>query len=312
MEKILSNLTEAVGNTPLLRLSRYGRTVGARAEILAKLEGMNPLSSVKDRAALQIIETAEAEGRLRPGSVIIEATSGNMGIGLAFAAAVKGYRMVIVMPDSMSVERQKIMAMLGAEIVLTPGAKGMQGAVDKAEELAASTEGAFIAGQFENPANAEAHRKTTGPEIIRDTDGRLDIFVAGVGTGGTITGVGETLKAHIPGVQVVAVEPSDSPLLSGGQAGPHGLQGLGANFIPGVLNTDIYDAVMQVTTEEAYAAARQAARTEGLLVGISAGAALHAATKLACAPENAGKRIVVLLPDTGERYLSTPLFDLPE
>lgn len=312
MEKILSNLTEAVGNTPLLRLSRYGRTVGARAEILAKLEGMNPLSSVKDRAALQIIETAEAEGRLRPGSVIIEATSGNMGIGLAFAAAVKGYRMVIVMPDSMSVERQKIMAMLGAEIVLTPGAKGMQGAVDKAEELAASTEGAFIAGQFENPANAEAHRKTTGPEIIRDTDGRLDIFVAGVGTGGTITGVGETLKAHIPGVQVVAVEPSDSPLLSGGQAGPHGLQGLGANFIPGVLNTDVYDAVMQVTTEEAYAAARLAARTEGLLVGISAGAALHAATKLACAPENAGKRIVVLLPDTGERYLSTPLFDLPE
>ncbi|HIZ83332.1 MAG TPA: cysteine synthase A [Firmicutes bacterium] len=312
MEKILSNLTEAVGNTPLLRLSRYGRTVGARAEILAKLEGMNPLSSVKDRAALQIIETAEAEGRLRPGAVIIEATSGNMGIGLAFAAAVKGYRMVIVMPDSMSVERQKIMAMLGAEIVLTPGAKGMQGAVDKAEELAASTEGAFIAGQFENPANAEAHRKTTGPEIIRDTDGRLDIFVAGVGTGGTITGVGETLKAHIPGVQVVAVEPSDSPLLSGGQAGPHGLQGLGANFIPGVLNTDVYDAVMQVTTEEAYAAARLAARTEGLLVGISAGAALHAATELACAPENAGKRIVVLLPDTGERYLSTPLFDLPE
>lgn len=312
MAHIASSLTELVGNTPLLRLSRYGAHIGARAELVAKLESFNPLSSVKDRAALHMIERAEADGKLFPGVTIIEPTSGNMGIGLAFVAAVKGYPIVIVMPDSMSVERRKLMSMLGARVVLTPGERGMQGAVERAEELAASIQNSFIPGQFENPANADAHRRTTALEILRDTDGRVDILVAGVGTGGTVTGVGETLKAHIPHIRVVAVEPFDSPLLSEGRAGSHGLQGLGANFIPEVLHTDVYDEIVRVKTEEAYAASRTAARTEGLLVGISSGAALHAASLLAQRPENTGKRILAILPDTGERYLSTALFDQHE
>ena len=299
MAKIAASLTELVGGTPLLRMQRFEAAAGAKAEIVAKLESFNPLSSVKDRAALNMLEEAEADGRLTPGTVVIEATSGNMGVGLAFAAAVKGYRLLIVMPDSMSIERRKLMAMLGAELVLTPGAEGMRGAVDKAGELAASLDKAFIPGQFDNPANADAHRKTTAREILRDTDGKVDIFVAGIGTGGTITGVGETLKAALPGVRVAGVEPADSPLLAEGRSGPHGLQGLGANFIPGVLHTEAYDELIHVTTEEAYAAARTAARTEGVLGGISSGAALHAAVLLARREENAG-----------ERYMSTPLFDL--
>ncbi len=303
---IYRSASELVGNTPLLELNALRREKGFGARVLAKLEFLNPAGSVKDRVALEMVTDAEEKGLLKEGSVIIEPTSGNTGIGLACVAAARGYRTVIVMPDSMSVERQTLMKAYGAELVLTPGALGMQGAIDKAESLAREIPGSFIPDQFCNPANAAAHYKTTGPEIWGDTEGNIDFFVAGVGTGGTITGVGEYLKEKNPDVQVVAVEPADSPLLSGGQAGPHGLQGIGANFIPKVLNREIYDRVMQVTEEQAYAAARLLGRTEGVLVGISAGAALH--TALLLAQENPGKTIVVLLPDTGDRYLSTALF----
>ena len=279
------------------------------AKILAKLEFFNSTGSAKDRAALAMICSAEAQGILKPGATVIEPTSGNTGIGLAAICAVKGYRAIIVMPDSMSRERQLLMTAYGAELILTPGALGMQGAVDKAKELSAQIPGSFIPSQFDNPANADAHRSATGPEIWKDCDGQVDIFVAGVGTGGTITGVGEYLKAQNSNIQISAVEPAGSPLLSRGIAGKHGLQGIGANFIPSLLNTHIYDEVIAVTEEDAYKAAGLAAATEGILVGISSGAALHAAMELARLPENAGKAIVTLLPDTGERYLSTPLFD---
>ena len=298
---VYRSASELIGNTPLLELT------GAKgARVLAKLEFLNPAGSVKDRVALSMVEDAERRGLLKEGSVIIEPTSGNTGIGLACVAAARNYRTIIVMPDSMSVERQTLMKAYGAEVVLTPGALGMQGAIDKAEELAREIPGSFIPDQFGNPANADAHRKTTGPEIWRDTEGNVDFFVAGVGTGGTITGVGEYLKGQNPNIQVVAVEPASSPLLSGGKAGPHGLQGIGANFVPKVLNREIYDRVIPVTEEEAYAAARQLGKSEGILVGISSGAALHGAMLLA--EENPGKTIVVLLPDTGDRYLSTALF----
>ena len=297
---------ELIGNTPLLELGALAKAQGLKCRLLAKMESFNPAGSSKDRVALSMIEDAEKRGLLKDGSVIIEPTSGNTGIGLASVAATRGYRTIIVMPDSMSKERQMLMKAYGAELVLTPGSLGMQGAIDKAEAMAKEIPGSFIPDQFGNPANAEAHRKTTGPEIWADTNGQVDIFVAGVGTGGTITGVGEFLKSKNPNVQVVAVEPADSPLLSGGKAGPHGLQGIGANFVPKVLNTEIYDRIIPVTQEEAFEAARLLGRREGVLVGISSGAALHAAMTLA--KENEGKTIVVLLPDTGDRYLSTALF----
>lgn len=308
MAKIYKSTEDLIGNTPLIQMSNIKKELGFQAEILAKLEYLNPAGSVKDRAAREMIRDAEGRGILKEGSVIIEPTSGNTGIGLAALAAVKGYRVVLTMPETMSVERQNILKAYGAEIVLTEGARGMQGAIDRAEELAKEIPGSFIAGQFVNQANAEAHRKTTGPEIWRDTDGKVDIFVAGVGTGGTITGTGEYLKSQNPKIQIVAVEPSDSPVLSRGTAGAHKLQGIGAGFVPEVLNTEIYDEVMTVEAEEAYSAARLLARKEGFLVGISSGAAFHAATVLACRPENQGKTIVVLLPDSGDRYYSTPLF----
>lgn len=308
MAKIYKSTEDLIGNTPLIQVSNIKKELGFRAEILAKLEYLNPAGSVKDRAAREMIRDAEERGILKEGSVIIEPTSGNTGIGLAALAAVKGYRVVLTMPETMSVERQNILKAYGAEIVLTEGARGMQGAIDRAEELTKEIPGSFIAGQFVNQANAEAHRKTTGPEIWRDTDGKVDIFVAGVGTGGTITGTGEYLKSQNPKIQIVAVEPSDSPVLSRGTAGAHKLQGIGAGFVPEVLNTEIYDEVMTVEAEEAYSAARLLARKEGFLVGISSGAAFHAATVLACRPENQGKTIVVLLPDSGDRYYSTPLF----
>ncbi len=308
MAKIYKSTEDLIGNTPLIQVSNIKKELGFQAEILAKLEYLNPAGSVKDRAAREMIRDAEERGILKEGSVIIEPTSGNTGIGLAALAAVKGYRVVLTMPETMSVERQNILKAYGAEIVLTEGARGMQGAIDRAEELAKEIPGSFIAGQFVNQANAEAHRKTTGPEIWRDTDGKVDIFVAGVGTGGTITGTGEYLKSQNPKIQIVAVEPSDSPVLSRGTAGAHKLQGIGAGFVPEVLNTEIYDEVMTVEAEEAYSAARLLARKEGFLVGISSGAAFHAATVLACRPENQGKTIVVLLPDSGDRYYSTPLF----
>lgn len=304
---IYKSATQLIGNTPLLELSNITAVKGLQARLLAKLEFLNPTGSVKDRAALSMIEDAEKKGLLREDSVIIEPTSGNTGIGLACVAATRGYRTVIVMPDSMSVERQKLMKAYGAEVVLTPGALGMQGAVEKAEALAKQYPNSFIPDQFGNPANAAAHVETTGPEIWKDTEGSVDIFVAGVGTGGTLTGVGAFLKEKNPNIQVVAVEPAASPLLSGGKAGPHGLQGIGANFVPKVLDTKIYDRVIPVTEAQAYAAARLLGRTEGVLVGISSGAALHAACLLA--EENPGKTIVTLLPDTGDRYLSTDLFD---
>ncbi len=303
---IYKSATQLIGNTPLLELNAIAKAKGLQARLLAKLEFLNPTGSVKDRAALSMIEDAEKKGLLTENSVIIEPTSGNTGIGLACVAANRGYRAVIVMPDSMSVERQKLMRAYGAEVVLTPGALGMQGAVEKAEELAKQYPNSFIPDQFGNPANAAAHVSTTGPEIWKDTEGNVDIFVAGVGTGGTITGVGAYLKEKNPKVQVVAVEPASSPLLSGGKAGPHGLQGIGANFVPKVLDTKIYDRVIPVTEQEAYDAVRLLGRAEGVLVGISSGAALHAACLLA--EENPGKTIVVLLPDTGDRYLSTDLF----
>ncbi len=303
---IYTSAEQLIGGTPLLELTRLEQ--GLPARILAKLEYLNPAGSVKDRVALAMIEDAEGRGVLRPGGTVIEPTSGNTGIGLAAVGAARGYRTVIVMPDSMSVERIRIMEAYGAEVVLTPGALGMQGAIDRAEALAREIPGSFVPDQFNNPANAQAHRRTTGPEIWADTDGNVDVFVAGVGTGGTVTGTGEYLKEQNPDIRVVAVEPAGSPLLSGGTAGAHGLQGIGANFIPGVLNRDIYDRVFPVTEEDAYAAARLLGKKEGILVGITSGAALHAALTLAKEPEMAGKTIVVLLPDTGDRYLSTALF----
>lgn len=308
MSKIYKSAAELIGNTPLLELQALAASQQLSARLLAKLEYLNPAGSAKDRIALAMIEDAEQKGLLKEGSVIIEPTSGNTGIGLACVAASRGYRTIIVMPDSMSMERRLLMRAYGAELVLTPGAEGMQGAVEKANALAEEIPGSFIPGQFENPANPEAHRTTTGPEIWADTDGNVDIFVAGVGTGGTITGVGEYLKGKNPDVQIVAVEPAGSPLLSKGIAGKHGLQGIGANFIPKALNTEVYDRVFPVTEEQAYAAGRLLGRKEGVLAGISSGAALYAAIELAKQPENKGKTIVVLLPDTGDRYLSTPMF----
>lgn len=308
MAHIYTSAHQLIGHTPLLELTHIEEKLGLKAKILAKLELLNPAGSVKDRVALTMIEDAEASGALKPDSVIIEPTSGNTGIGLAAVAAARGYRMIVVMPDSMSMERRLLMTAYGAELVLTPGAKGMAGAIAKADELAAEIPNSFIPGQFVNPSNPKAHRETTGPEIYDDTDGTVDIFVAGVGTGGTITGVGEYLKSRNPAVQVVAVEPSDSPVLSGGNPGPHKLQGIGAGFVPEVLNTAVYDEVFPVTSEEAYAGGRLMGRSEGVLVGISSGAALHAAIEVAKRPENEGKTIVVLLPDTGDRYLSTPMF----
>ena len=305
---IYQNLTELVGRTPLLNLQRMASLHGALAQVVAKVEAFNPGGSVKDRVALHMIEDAEARGLLRPGSVIIEPTSGNTGVGLAWISRVKGYEAIIVMPDSMSVERQILLRASGARLVLTPGAQGMKGAISEAERLCSETPGAVILGQFTNPANPEAHELTTGEEIWQDTDGQVDIFVAGVGTGGTLTGTARTLKKHNPQIRIVAVEPVDSAVLSGGKAGAHGLQGIGAGFIPEILDTNLIDEVIRVTDEEAYLAGRQLSDTEGLLTGISSGAAVHAAIQLALRPENKGKRIVVLLPDTGERYLSTKLF----
>ena len=308
MANIYTSVEELIGHTPLLELRGIQKELGLNARILAKLERFNPGGSAKDRVALNMINDAEAKGLLGPGSVIIEPTSGNTGIGLACVAACRGYETIIVMPDSMSIERQKLMSAYGAKLVLTPGALGMQGAIDEANRLAAELPGSFIPAQFDNPANPAAHEVSTGPEIWEDCDGTVDIFVAGVGTGGTITGTGRYLKSKKPDVQIVAMEPASSPLLSRGIAGPHGLQGIGANFVPSVLDTQLYDEVITVTEEEAYAASRLLGRREGVLAGISSGAALHAAITLAKKAENAGKTIVVLLPDTGERYLSTSMF----
>lgn len=306
--RVFDSVSELIGGTPLLRLHNIEREYALGASVLAKLECMNPAGSAKDRVALAMIEDAEASGRLSGDAVIIEPTSGNTGVGLASVAASRGYRVVLTMPDTMSVERQRLLAAYGAELVLTDGARGMRGAIERAEELAREIPNSFIAGQFDNPANPSAHRATTGPEIWADTDGQVDIFVAGVGTGGTATGVGEYLKQQNPAVQVVAVEPTNSAVLSGGEAGAHGLMGIGAGFVPSVLNTEIYDEIIPVTEEDAYAAGRLIAQREGVLVGITSGAALHAAMQLARREENRGKTIVVLLPDTGERYLSTPMF----
>lgn len=309
MAKIYKRLSELIGNTPLLELSAVEEKEALKGKVLAKLEYFNPAGSVKDRIAREMIEEAEESGALKEGSVIIEPTSGNTGIGLASVAAARGYRTIIVMPETMSVERRKLMKGYGAELVLTEGAKGMTGAIEKAEELAKEIPNAFIPGQFKNPANPKAHMKTTGPEIWRDTDGQVDFFVAGVGTGGTLSGTGAYLKEQNPAIQVVAVEPADSPVLSEGKSGPHKIQGIGAGFIPETLDTEIYDEIMKVEAEDAFDAAKLVAKSEGLLVGISSGAALWAPMQLAKRPENEGKHIVVLLPDTGERYLSTPLFE---
>ena len=305
---IYKSFTELIGNTPLLELTNLERKLGLKAKLVAKLEYFNPAGSVKDRIAKAMIEDAEASGKLKPGAVIVEPTSGNTGIGLAAVAAAKGYRVILTMPDTMSVERRNLLKAYGAELVLTEGAKGMKGAIAKADEIAAAIPGAFIPGQFVNPANPAMHKATTGPEIWRDTEGKVDIFVAGVGTGGTLTGVWEYLKEQDPAVRVVAVEPADSPVLSKGKAGSHKIQGIGAGFVPAVLNTGIYDEVIPVESDDAFAAGRMVGRTEGVLVGISSGAALWAAVELARRPENEGKTIVVLFPDTGDRYLSTPLF----
>lgn len=308
MSGIYTSADQLIGKTPLLELTRIEERLGLKAKVLAKLEYRNPAGSVKDRVAKSMIDQAEASGQLKPGSVIIEPTSGNTGIGLAAVAAIRGYRMIIVMPDTMSVERRQLMKAYGAELVLTDGAKGMKGAIEKAGELAAEIPHSLVAGQFVNPANPAAHRLTTGPEIYEDTKGAVDIFVAGVGTGGTITGVGAYLKSRNPEIKIVAVEPANSPVLSGGHPGPHGLQGIGAGFVPSVLNTQVYDEVVTVTEEEAYASGRLIAREEGMLVGITSGAALYAAAVQAKRSENAGKTIVALLPDSGDRYLSTPMF----
>lgn len=308
MARIYNNLTDLIGKTPLLELGRYGKAHELNARVIGKLEYYNPAGSVKDRIAKAMIDDAEAKGLLKPGSVIIEPTSGNTGIGLASVAAARGYRVILTMPETMSIERRNLLKAYGAELVLTEGAKGMSGAIAKAEELAKEVPNAFIPGQFVNPANPEIHRKTTGPEIWEDTDGEVDILVAGIGTGGTITGAGEFLKSKKPGIKIVAVEPDASPVLSGGNPGPHKIQGIGAGFVPKILNTSIYDEIIRVKNEDAFATGRALAKTEGLLVGISSGAAAWAATEVAKRPENAGKTIVVILPDTGERYLSTPLF----
>ncbi len=307
--KIYNDITEIIGKTPLVRIDNFSRKRGIKANILVKLEYLNPAGSVKDRVAAAMIDDAESKGLIKKGAVIIEPTSGNTGIGLAAVAASRGYKVMLTMPDTMSIERRKLLAAYGAEIVLTDGKGGMSAAIDKANELAKSIPGSFIAGQFENPANPEAHYKTTGPEIWEDTDGKVDFFVAGVGTGGTLTGVGKYLKSKNPEVKVTAVEPASSPLLSKGVSGAHGLQGIGANFVPKTLDTSVYDEVIAVTEEQAYEMGRALAREEGILVGISSGAALYAAVLTALRPENEGKNIVVLFPDTGDRYLSTPMFE---
>ena len=308
MSKIIESALEIIGNTPMMRLNRYSEESGQRAELLAKLEYLNPAGSVKDRVGLAMIEDAEQKGLLKPGAVIIEPTSGNTGIGLAMAAAVKGYRMILTLPDTMSIERRNLLKGYGAELVLTDGAKGMTGAIGRAQELNRQIEGSVTLGQFDNPANPAVHKSTTGPEIWEQTGGNIDIFVAGVGTGGTLTGIGEYLKEQNPHIRIVAMEPADSPFLSEGRAGAHGIQGIGAGFVPSVLNTSVYDEIITVETEDAYKEGRKFAVTEGILVGISSGAALKAASVLAKREENAGKTIVVLLPDSGDRYLSTPLF----
>lgn len=308
MSKVYKSLTELIGKTPLLELSNYEEKHELKATVIGKLEYFNPAGSVKDRIAKAMIEDAEKKGLLKPGSVIIEPTSGNTGIGLASVAAARGYRVILTMPETMSVERRNLLKAYGAELVLTEGAKGMKGAIARAEELAQETPNAFIPGQFVNPANPAIHRATTGPEIWEDTDGKVDIFVSGAGTGGTVTGVGEYLKSQNPNIKVVVVEPADSPVLSEGRPGPHKIQGIGAGFVPKVLNESVYDEIITVKNEDAFAVGKEIAKTEGLLVGISSGAAVWAATELAKRPENKGKTIVVILPDTGERYLSTPLF----
>ncbi len=309
MSKIYQSLTELIGHTPLLQLRQYEKAHGLKAEIIAKLESFNPAGSVKDRVAKAMIEDAETRGTLGPGAVIIEPTSGNTGIGLASVAAAKGYRVILTMPETMSIERRKLLKACGAQVVLTEGGKGMRGAIDKAAALAEEIPHSWIPGQFDNPANPAVHQATTGPEIWQDTDGLVDIFVAGIGTGGTITGVGRYLRQKKPGIRIVAVEPFDSPVLSGGEPGAHKIQGIGAGFVPSVLEPAVYDEIIRIKNEDAFAVAREIAQTEGLLVGISSGAALWAATELAQRPENHGKNIVVILPDTGERYLSTPLFE---
>lgn len=312
MKKIAQRLTDLVGNTPLLELNNYSKNKGLRAHVIVKLEYFNPAGSVKDRVALAMIEDAETKGLLRPGATIIEPTSGNTGVGLAFVAAAKGYKLVLTMPDTMSMERRNLLKALGAELVLTPGADGMKGAIARAEELQASTPGSLILQQFDNQANPAVHERTTGQEIWQDTDGKVDIFVAGVGTGGTVSGVGTALKKHNPKIQVVAVEPEDSPVLSGGKPGSHKIQGIGAGFIPKNYNSAVVDGILQVSNDDAIRTGRELAKYEGLLVGISSGAAVSAATQLAQLPENEGKNIVVLLPDTGERYLSTLLYAFEE
>lgn len=308
MTKIAKTLTDLIGNTPLLELSRYNKENQVSATIIAKLEHFNPLSSIKDRIGFAMIRDGEEKGLINNDTVIIEPTSGNTGIALAFVAASRGYRLILTMPETMSIERRNLLAALGAELVLTPGPDGMPGAIARANELAKEIANSYVPQQFENPSNPEIHRKTTAEEIWRDTDGDIDIFVAGIGTGGTITGVGEVLKSRKPDVKVIAVEPAGSPVLSEGRKGPHKIQGIGAGFVPKVLNTQVYDEIFPVENDDAFATARALAKTEGLLVGISSGAALYAATQIARLPENAGKKIVVILPDTGERYLSTPLF----